>query len=162
MEEVLPGGVIAAAESLAQELAGLGVGPGAARPLRRRDVLRQRREERRAQQVRVVALLLDREAQRRVLGGSHATVGGYILGIWAFPQEIVEAVTLHHTPEHQTAPAGFGILAALHVADALVRERDDESPAILSHPYLDALGLTHRIDAWRGVCETALSLEPAP
>ena len=57
----------AAAESLTQELAGLGVGPGAARPLGRRDVLRQRREERRAQQVRVVALLLDREAQRRVL-----------------------------------------------------------------------------------------------
>jgi HD-like signal output (HDOD) protein len=36
------------------------------------------------------------EAERQVIGASHAQVGAYMLGIWGLPHSVVEAVAHHH------------------------------------------------------------------
>jgi HD-like signal output (HDOD) protein len=59
------------------------------------------------------------ECERRVIGATHAEIGGYLLGLWGLPYSIVEAVALHHTPATVT-PHGYDLLGALAVAHALL------------------------------------------
>ena len=64
----------------------------------------------------------------------------------------VEAIALHHTPRICRAQT-FSPLTAVHVADALVWEREpvltrNQRPAV-DTDYLSALGLAHRLSAWR-------------
>jgi HD-like signal output (HDOD) protein len=53
------------------------------------------------------------------LGATHAEVGGYLLGLWGFPDPIAEAAAYHHRPEacgtHELTPA-----LLVHAADFLV------------------------------------------
>ena len=62
------------------------------------------------------ALPLD-EAERRVLGASHAEIGAYLLGIWGFPAPVVEAVANHHAPS-RVQSHDFDVLSALCIAHA--------------------------------------------
>ncbi|HVU01435.1 MAG TPA: HDOD domain-containing protein [Polyangiaceae bacterium] len=57
------------------------------------------------------------EVEKERLGASHAEVGGYLLGLWGLPFEVVEATAYHHHPE--LCPKNE-MLLAVHVADALV------------------------------------------
>ncbi len=65
------------------------------------------------------------EAEIKVLGTSHAQVGAYLLGLWAFPYPIVEAVAFHHNPL-SVQQSEFEVLAALSVAHAIC---DSAAPA---------------------------------
>lgn len=38
------------------------------------------------------------EAEYTVLGASHAELGAYLLGLWGFPGNVIEAVAFHHNP----------------------------------------------------------------
>jgi HD-like signal output (HDOD) protein/ActR/RegA family two-component response regulator len=58
------------------------------------------------------------EAEREVLGASHAEIGAYLLGIWGLPHSVVEAVAFHHCPD-QVAHTEFDALGALAVARSL-------------------------------------------
>jgi HD-like signal output (HDOD) protein/ActR/RegA family two-component response regulator len=58
------------------------------------------------------------EAERELIGASHAEIGAYLLGIWGLPYSIVEAVANHHNPE-RVAPGELDVLAALTVASTL-------------------------------------------
>ena len=63
-----------------------------------------------------------RDAEQALLGTNHMTVGTMVAEHWRFPEQIVDAIGLHHTP-----PAGgsSGELARIvHVADALVRAQE--------------------------------------
>jgi putative nucleotidyltransferase with HDIG domain len=60
------------------------------------------------------------EAERRVLGASHAEVGAYLLGLWGFPTSIVEAIAHHHNPR-SVPQTRFDVLAALSIGHALAR-----------------------------------------
>jgi HD-like signal output (HDOD) protein len=71
------------------------------------------------------------EAERRVLGTSHAEIGAYLLGLWGMPNTLVEAIAHHHTPEGATA-VRFDTLSALAVALALAGT--DDSDAFASPP----------------------------
>jgi len=96
-------------------------------------------------------------AEKEIFGVHHASVGGYLLGLWGLPAPVVEAIALHHSP-HQTASPAFGALTAVHAANVFEHERaanvrpaaDDQ----LDGPYLAALGLTHRVTAWRQTGQT--------
>lgn len=108
--------------------------------------------------------------ERERIGADHAEIGGFLLMEWGLPLPVVEAVTHHHEPSR--VPQGhFGILAAVHVANALVGEweaeaglrRPGQAPP-LDHAMLEALGMSHRLETWRdhvdAVCAetTGLSL----
>jgi len=94
------------------------------------------------------------DAEKAVLGSSHAEIGGYLLGLWGLPLSLVEATVYHHRPL-RSASKGFCPLTAVHVANALEYERtNDASPALtarVDHEYLAGLGLGDRLEAWRQV-----------
>jgi HD-like signal output (HDOD) protein len=71
------------------------------------------------------------EAERRVLGTSHAEIGAYLLGLWGMPNTLVEAVAHHHTPE-RAGVRRFNSVSALAVALAL--SGTDDSDAFASPP----------------------------
>jgi HD-like signal output (HDOD) protein len=92
-------------------------------------------------------------AEEKVWGVTHAEVGGYLLGLWGLPYPVIEAVANHHAPSRVDTKE-FGILAALHVANALVHEVVDrrgstEQYAGLDLACLENLGVMDKIDAWR-------------
>ncbi len=92
--------------------------------------------------------------EQKVLGATHAEAGAYLLGLWGLPNNIVEAVAFHHQPAHSMTKA-FSSLTAVHAANALVHDADAENetdtPSLLDTSYVDALGLSHRLEDWRGI-----------
>jgi len=94
-------------------------------------------------------------AEMFVSGVSHAEIGGYLLGLWGLPYPIIEAVANHHEPTRVDARE-FGVLAATHIADALIHEEtsaapegSEQCPATLDLAYVEALGLDEKLSAWR-------------
>jgi putative nucleotidyltransferase with HDIG domain len=87
----------------------------------------------------------------------HAEVGAYLLGLWGFPNSIVEAVAFHHTPE-RASEKGFGLSGIVHVADRLVHLRSEHRSASidtgLQPGYLEALGLEHCLPKWSAAVES--------
>ena len=58
-----------------------------------------------------------RELEEIIIGFDHATVGGYIAQQWNLPDDLVEAITHHHTPER--AQGQEQLTSIVHVANAL-------------------------------------------
>jgi putative nucleotidyltransferase with HDIG domain len=81
----------------------------------------------------------------------HAEVGAYLLGLWGFPNTIVEAVAFHHAPSRGSA-SGLSQAGIIHIADRLVHAHDGVDPnsisAGLEPGYLESLGLSHRLAKW--------------
>jgi putative nucleotidyltransferase with HDIG domain len=80
----------------------------------------------------------------------HAEVGAYLLGLWGFPNPIVDAVAFHHAPSHASTQqlSGAGVI---HIADRLIHMRDGETSALtdgLEPGYLESLGLSHCLAKW--------------
>jgi HD-like signal output (HDOD) protein len=93
-------------------------------------------QERPAQldQAAVLAVTRDipmQEAERCVLGTSHAEIGAYLLGLWGMPNTLVEAIAHHHTPE-LVGVTRFNTLSAL--AAALALSGTDDSDAFSAPP----------------------------
>jgi HD-like signal output (HDOD) protein len=63
------------------------------------------------------------EAESHVIGASHAEIGAYLLGIWGLPYPVIEAVAHHHEPK-RVSQSYFDVLAALSIAQSLVRPDD--------------------------------------
>jgi len=88
-------------------------------------------------------------------GVTHAEIGAYLLGLWGLPYPVVEAVANHHQPGRVDA-GEFGVLAATHIADALVHEEApsgasgaEQCPPILDLAFVESLGLEEKIPEWR-------------
>jgi putative nucleotidyltransferase with HDIG domain len=81
----------------------------------------------------------------------HAAVGAYLLGLWGFPSQIVEAVALHHTPS-LTSETGLGLAVLIHVADRLAHRCSGNAvePVELGiEPgLLERLGLVDHLPLW--------------
>lgn len=57
------------------------------------------------------------EAEEEILGFNHAQVGEKIAEKWNFPEDLVEAIGLHHTPEKSTINPT--LVSIVHIADAI-------------------------------------------
>jgi HD-like signal output (HDOD) protein len=88
------------------------------------------------------------EIQRRVWGFTHAEVGGYLLGMWGVPLNLVEAVARHHSPNLNDGRT-LTLTAVIHVADALVHEARGDTRKHLDEKYLALSTLDERLDGWR-------------
>jgi HD-like signal output (HDOD) protein len=84
------------------------------------------------------------EIERSVHGVSHAEIGAYLLGLWALPQGVVEAVAHHHAPR-RSPQRGFGPVAATYLASALAEG------AALDEEYLAGLGVARALPEWRAL-----------
>lgn len=96
------------------------------------------------------------EVEGRILGATHADVGGYLLGLWGLPVPVVEAITLHHNPRafpREEGRAEIDPVLIVHVANALIHAGSGSGHSRPSTPLdlelLSALGLGDRLDVWR-------------
>ncbi len=60
-------------------------------------------------------------AEKEVIGADHAEIGAYLLGLWALPSVILEAVACHHKAAASGA-RGLDAAAAVRIADFLAHE----------------------------------------
>lgn len=96
-----------------------------------------------------------RDVERAIFGVSHDQVGGYLLGIWGLPFQLVETVAFHHEPE-RVREGAREMLAAVHCADQFVdqlRAGGDgtELPVGLALPFLDSLDPKPDLAEWRRI-----------
>ena len=94
---------------------------------------------------------------------THAEIGGYLLALWGAPDAIVETTMLHHTPS-VSAETTFGVLAAVHVANAVADAADlgiPVGPSLVDMEYLGRIGGTERLPRWCEVCH-AVDAEEVP
>jgi putative nucleotidyltransferase with HDIG domain len=81
----------------------------------------------------------------------HAEVGAYLLGLWGFPNPIVEAVAFHHAPSH-SSEKGLGLSGIVHIANRLVHQ-GSENPlgsidSALEPQFLEDLQLSDHLPKW--------------
>lgn len=85
------------------------------------------------------------------MDANHAEVGAYLLGLWGFPNPIIEAVAFHESP-NQTPGDGLSLPRLIHIADRLVHARSAQVTAVplrgLEPGLLETLGLTDHWPAW--------------
>jgi HD-like signal output (HDOD) protein/CheY-like chemotaxis protein len=102
--------------------------------------------------------------EREIFGVSHAFVGAYLLGLWALPNPIVEAVAYHEEPA-ACAAGDWGAFGIVHVASCMVTQpdcEDVEAARGIDRDYLRRVGVLDRWPAWRAAAATALQGEGAP
>jgi putative nucleotidyltransferase with HDIG domain len=90
------------------------------------------------------------EVETELHGVTHAEVGAYLLGLWGLPYCIVEAVANHHRPARVTPQLEFGVMGAVHVADALAYGEAQPGPDLA---YLESVGAAGRLPEWRALAE---------
>jgi len=104
--------------------------------------------------------LINLESEYQILGTSHAEMGGYLLGMWGLPKDIVEAITFHHRPSVQisTKPE---LLTILHTANGLANmcrlEMESNFEAYLDMKYLDSVGVSDFLDEWVSITRAVLN-----
>jgi putative nucleotidyltransferase with HDIG domain len=95
-------------------------------------------------------------AELAVFGCTHAEIGAHVLSQWGLPTPLVEAVAFHHAPA-MLAPARFGAVGAVHVANALAHEEEEllaQKAPEQKEPrhdaeYLRSAGVADNLSAWR-------------
>ena len=77
----------------------------------------------------------------RQMESHHAAVGAYLLGLWGFPEPIVEALVWHHSPS-KCGETTLGLCGLVHIGDQLAHGNEIELE------YLVSLGLVQRASEW--------------
>lgn len=92
------------------------------------------------------------QREKDLLGASHQEVGAYLLGIWGLPDDIVEAVAMHHEPRVGGLERPFSPLAAVHIAEALLLEGEEGQREPASEPwdaaFLRSSGIEDHGEVW--------------
>jgi HD-like signal output (HDOD) protein len=88
------------------------------------------------------------ELEQERLGVTHAEVGAYLLGVWGLPFSIVETTAFHHQPSNAGVETP-DVLAAVHLADAVVASVSRAQPLRVDLPFLERCGLAGELEAWQ-------------
>ncbi len=93
--------------------------------------------------------------ETEAFGASHTLIGAYLLGLWGFSDEVVEAVAYADRPSDCPA-RGAIMLTAVHAARALL----DHFPLLnegaadpLDSRYLSEAKLDDQVEVWRGLVQ---------
>ncbi len=99
-----------------------------------------------------------KEAEDIVIGCNHAETGAYLLARWGMPTNLTEAVALHHDPVNSFGKT-FSALAAVHVANAIVHQRQkaDHPSAVVSEEFLVEIG---KSDSWQDWLDVTSGKKP--
>jgi HD-like signal output (HDOD) protein len=90
-------------------------------------------------------------AEADILGCTHAEVGAYLLGLWGFPDALIEAVAFHHNPRRCGGQA-FCAATTVHLADSWEHERagaDRTAFMPIDEDYLATIGCRDKLSQWR-------------
>ena len=93
-----------------------------------------------------------REAEKKIFMATHCDMGAYLMGLWGFQSDIVEAIGFHH--QLGTYPAdSFSPALAVHVANVMYYKfhRDEVVGAVpeFNEDYLDNIGMGDKLKKWQ-------------
>lgn len=96
------------------------------------------------------------QAEMAVYHANHALLGGYLLGLWGIPDEVLQAVAYHHDPP-RSRDKGLSALTLVHVANVFSNQGTDLAHADieamdLDRAYLTAAGVWEALPDWRRAC----------
>jgi HD-like signal output (HDOD) protein len=95
------------------------------------------------------------DAERRILDATHGEVGGYLMGLWGFPDPVIEACIYHYRPQ-ECPTERFSSLGAVHVANAYVNRfhPDGVSPSAgeINMEFLRRLNMEEQVTEWESLC----------
>jgi HD-like signal output (HDOD) protein/CheY-like chemotaxis protein len=93
-------------------------------------------------------------AEFEQFGATHAEIGGYLLGIWGLPLEVVDGVLGHHQPG-RIAGKEVDVGAAVHLGNVLARNPDApvsrDAPGGLDADVVERLGGAAGLERWREI-----------
>lgn len=105
------------------------------------------------------------QAEKKVLGATHAEIGAYLLDLWGLADDIVKSISHHFFPsgdpdEMYTVEEeeNFTPLTAVHVANYFCEEEattEEYGKAELDMIYLEGLELDDRVGHWWDLCRMA-------
>jgi HD-like signal output (HDOD) protein len=104
------------------------------------------------------------QAERKVLGVTHAEIGAYLLDLWGLHEIVVKAISHHFFPsgdEHELytfkEDDSFSPLTSVHAANYFCEEaegtNDEYGRATLDMIYLENLGLGEHVSTWWDLCK---------
>ncbi len=97
--------------------------------------------------------------EREILGTTHASVGAYLMGLWGFNDNVVEAIAFHHEPGTHPVQT-MGTLGTVYAANALEHLSGGEGIQLnetsMDMAFLSRIGCDERLDHWAQVCEAAI------
>ncbi|MDP2699897.1 response regulator [Thalassospira sp.] len=102
------------------------------------------------------------EAEQQQFGAAHPEIGAYLLGLWGFPEQVVQTVTYHHRPfdfPHNDMTGLTAIYAAQLLSREVAKQGYDVEGDIetkIDIPYLTRIGKVDRIPVWRDIVATVL------
>jgi HD-like signal output (HDOD) protein len=94
------------------------------------------------------------EAEKEVLGATHAELGAYLMALWGFDDHIIEAIAYHHHPEKAMPNLQLMPLDFVHIADALIPPiPDNTGTSELNTAFLASKGLSGHLSEWQKFAE---------
>lgn len=95
------------------------------------------------------------EAEKKALNATHAELGGYLAKLWGLPDDIVEAITFHHTPS-ESGSDKISSLTCVHSANSIFYElfpdKNNYYKVFFDNDYLDKVNKLDRLSIWRDEC----------
>lgn len=96
------------------------------------------------------------QAEKAVTGMDHGEIGGILGERWHFPPAICQAMALHHRPD---APGGNGLVAVVHLGDALAHALDLAQDVAEAVPQISEACWAKADLAWRDSQEMFAEIE---
>lgn len=92
------------------------------------------------------------ELEKRYIGATHEEVGAYILGLWGFEKELLEAVVCHHRPSKSPSGA-HDLLDYIYSAEMLYSSIDKNYTGTFceDQEYISFRKLLPKIQEWREI-----------
>ena len=94
------------------------------------------------------------DAETTVFGADHAKVGGCLLSLWGFPDQVCEAVFRHHEPirshDNQLTPLS-AVHAASVIVDGHIGPGTDGRLAAFDEEYLTRIHCLDKISDWKNI-----------
>ncbi|NDV25564.1 response regulator [Desulfovibrio sp. JC010] len=95
------------------------------------------------------------EAEKDILGFTHAEVGAYLLAIWGFDEDVIEAIYCHHEPQ-RLGSTDLSPAVAVHVANSFDHElrvkNSDYAPHLLAADWLEQNDFGPKLPEWLQIC----------
>lgn len=91
------------------------------------------------------------EVEKRILGITHAELGGILADKWNFPTQLTDLIKHHENPMECEDPDNHNRLFCVHVADRLATETADGGPNKVTWPWSD------EASKWLGYSEEQLN-----
>ncbi len=95
------------------------------------------------------------QAEQELFGCSHADVGAYLLSLWGFANEIVQAAAFHHDPSRAAPHSEPQPLTVVHIASALTACCGRGRSTPIDRGYLASFGISTEDRRWQQIMACA-------